>query len=242
LRADIPRLFAHRGCSGTAPENTLAAFQRALDHGIPAVELDVHLARSGEVIVIHDANLKRVAGIDITVGAVNLTELKTVDVGRMFDPKFAGERIPLLDEVFELCGGRMFVDIELKADRGQEPRLAAAVADRISVGGMREKCLVSSFNPLAIRWFNRFDREIPTSIIYSAHRGVPALLRHGAGCAMAKCDVAKPHYTLTGRLALAGHKMLGRRVAAWTVNDQDTARDLYSAGVDSLISDVPETL
>jgi glycerophosphoryl diester phosphodiesterase len=213
LRADIPRLFAHRGCSGTAPENTLAAFKAALDHGIPGIELDVHLARSGEVIVIHDANLKRVAGVDVRVGEIDLPELKTVDVGAMFDSKFAGERVPLLDEVFELLDGRMVIDIELKAERGEERRLAAAVVDRIVASGMQANCLVSSFNPIAIRWFSRLNREVPTALIYSNHPGVPALLRGGAGCLLARCDFVKPHWQQTGRLSLARHRSDGRSVS-----------------------------
>ncbi len=243
MKRRIPPLFAHRGCSAAAPENTLAAFKLATDLGIPGIELDVRLARSGEVVVIHDGDLNRVAGIDVPVSAIDLPELKCVDVGGWFDPRFSGERVPLLDEVFDLIGGSVFLDIELKAARGDERRLAQAVADRIVSARLTAHCLVSSFNPLAVRHFARSCPHVPTAVIYADHPGLPRLMRHGFGCLATRCDIVKPHWKQTGRSTMIYHKTIRRRlVAAWTVNDESTARSLFARGVDAIISDVPETL
>ena len=97
-------LFGHRGYSAIAPENTLAAFRSLIDHQIPGVELDVHLSRDGNVVVIHDGNLKRTTGKDSLVQECTAAQIRTLDAGLWFGEKFKGEKIPLLGEVFALLG------------------------------------------------------------------------------------------------------------------------------------------
>ncbi|MDD2296482.1 MAG: glycerophosphodiester phosphodiesterase family protein, partial [Sphaerochaetaceae bacterium] len=98
--AKRPLLFGHRGYSELAPENTMAAFDLCVTHEIPGIEIDVHLCKTGELVVIHDHDLLRLAGVENTVEEMSLTELKQLDVGSHKDKKFAGERIPLLEELF----------------------------------------------------------------------------------------------------------------------------------------------
>jgi glycerophosphoryl diester phosphodiesterase len=258
MRPGIPALFAHRGCSGSAPENTLSAFKLAAERGIPGIELDVQFAQSGEVVVIHDTNLKRLAGVDIPVASVHWSELRTVDVGSWYDKSYSSERIPLLEELFESLGSTIFYDIELKTSRRSNDRLPIAVVKIIARFGLEANCMISSFNPFAVRTtriatrtWSRIDKDageqatiqpLITSVIYSRGRGVPPLFRSGGGCALARCAVAKPNWKQAGKLAIARHHLLGRPVSAWTVNDEATARRLFDSGVDAIISDVPEKL
>ena len=107
-------LFGHRGYSALAPENTLSAFTVLLEHKIPGVELDVQLTRDGKVVVTHDENVKRVTGLDALVQDCSAAELRRLDAGAWFDESFRGEKIPLLDEVFELLGDGVYYDVELK--------------------------------------------------------------------------------------------------------------------------------
>ena len=113
--------------------------------------MDVQFAQSGEVVVIHDTNLKRLGGVDISVRNVHWNELKTVDVGSWFDPSFSSERIPLLSDLFETLGDRVFYDIELKTKKRSNDRLPYEVAKIIARFGLEQRCMVSSFNPIAVR-------------------------------------------------------------------------------------------
>ena len=99
---DMALIIAHRGASGYAPENTMAAFEKALEMGAEGIELDVHLTADGEIVVIHDHTIDRTSDGKGVVGALTLEEIRKYDFGAWFDPKFKGQRIPTLGEVFEL--------------------------------------------------------------------------------------------------------------------------------------------
>ena len=118
---------AHRGFSGTAPENTLAAFRAAIDTGCDMIELDVHLSRDNQVVVIHDDTLERTTSGRGNVADQTYAELKRLDAGSWFDPRFSGERIPTLADVLSLARNRILVNIELK--KGKKPALSAAPAN-----------------------------------------------------------------------------------------------------------------
>src|SRR5436309_263912 len=119
-----PFIVAHRGASALAPENTLAAFRRALEAGAPAVECDVHLTADGAPIVIHDARVDRTTNGTGEVASLTLAALRALDAGGWFDPRFAGERLPTLEETLAIAAGRSRVFVELKPGGG------AALVDR----------------------------------------------------------------------------------------------------------------
>ncbi|MEK6570557.1 MAG: glycerophosphodiester phosphodiesterase family protein [Bacteroidota bacterium] len=118
LRAADKRLLvvAHRGCSGRAPENTVAAFEMALEFGADMIECDVRLTKDDEVVVFHDRTLNRTTDGGGPVEERTLEDLKKLDAGSWFSRRFSGERIPTLNEVLCLLEGRAFLNIELKAD------------------------------------------------------------------------------------------------------------------------------
>ncbi len=113
-KRELPALIAHRGASGYCPENTLASFSRALQMGATAIEFDVQQTKDGRLVVIHDFDLKRVGGLKRRVGAMTYTELSQVDVGSWFDPRFKGERVPLLEELLDLADGKAELHLEVK--------------------------------------------------------------------------------------------------------------------------------
>ena len=145
-----PLLFAHRGLSSEAPENTMAAFRLARDYGVPGIELDIHLTKDGKIVVIHDGSTARTSpGSALPVEASSYNELAALDVGSWKDARFSGERVPLLSEVLEEFAPAMYFDIEIKApttaDIGLEAALAKLLAD-MKLGA--ESVAVSSFNPV----------------------------------------------------------------------------------------------
>ncbi len=244
-------VYGHRGCSAHAPENTIASFgmlaelaQRvtAGSRVIIGVELDVQLSADGELVVFHDWDLQRIAGLPTRITAAAYRELARIDVGSWFDARFAAERIPRLHEVFELLGERVVYDIELKHREHGETALEAAVARAIRHGGLQRRCLVSSFNPYALRGFRRHAPSIPLGLIYADDPDVPWILRRGAGRFLVSVDVLKPRRQ-QARTALRRLR-IGRRlpVVPWTVNDPATARELLELGCSGIISDDPQAI
>lgn len=233
-------LFGHRGYSALAPENTLAAFSALLERDIPGVELDVRLSRDGKVMVIHDENLKRVTGVDARVDECTASRLRRLDAGGWFGDSFRGEKIPLLEEVFELLGDRLYYDVELKWDRRQGGGLEEAVIERIRGHGLSERCLISSFNPYCVRRIQTLAPELPTAHIYARHRGVPLLLRRGLAGLVIPTPFMKPRCTQIGAAsALLLRRIYHSRILAWTVDDTAEATRLLHLGVHGLISNHP---
>jgi glycerophosphoryl diester phosphodiesterase len=124
-------VIAHRGASAYAPENTLAAFSKAVELKADWFELDVHLTKDGQLAVIHDGSLERVAGIKKHVSTLTLAEVKNADVGAWVSQDFAGERIPTFDESLDLAKGRVGVYIEIKSDL-PDKQLIAKMAETVS--------------------------------------------------------------------------------------------------------------
>ncbi|MBN1835325.1 MAG: glycerophosphodiester phosphodiesterase [Spirochaetales bacterium] len=233
-------LFGHRGYSGIAPENTLAAFRALLEHGVPGVELDVHLSRDGGLPVVHDDNLRRVTGRDVEVEECTIDEIRELDAGAWFGDSFRGERVPVLEEVFELLGSRVYYDIELKWGRRAGGGLEERVLECIRDHGLRGRCLISSFNPFCIRRVQALDPAQPTAHIYANHPEVPRLLRRGQARWVVSTPVLKPRHDQIGPwTALLYRRLLPSRILAWTVDEPAEARRLLALGVQGIISNQP---
>lgn len=134
--------IAHRGASSYAPENTFAAFDRALELGVNHVELDVHFSRDGHIVVIHDDTLDRTTDAVGAVADRTLSELRSLDAGSWFGSEYAGERIRSLAEIFEEYKGRLHFHVEIKA---RAEGLASRTADMVRAHGMTEDVTFTSF-------------------------------------------------------------------------------------------------
>jgi glycerophosphoryl diester phosphodiesterase len=171
-------IIAHRGLSGLAPENTLAAFRAAIECGADRIELDVHLSKDGVPVVIHDADLDRTTNGAGPVVAATLEELRRLDAGAWFSPRFAGERIPTLEETLELLCGTIGVNVEIKEEAVQRMGPAGArgeaqdgvevkVARALARPGRRDSVIVSSFEPLALERLRAIAPEIPLEVLHN---------------------------------------------------------------------------
>lgn len=237
--AKKPMLFGHRGCSAHAPENTLEAFFLCVERGITGVELDVQICASGELVVIHDYSLSRLAGVDAQVADMTLEELQALDVGSHKDPAFQGAKIPTLEEVFEACGSSLYYDIELKAPKSLGTNgLEQSVLDCIHAYRLEDYCMVSSFNPFFVRRFKKLCKDsIPTAVIYSVDMGKPRILHHGFGAFIAHPTLLKPHWKQIQEKRSGNYELV-----TWTVDDREVCKNLLSLGVSGIISNDPETL
>ncbi|MBB6482625.1 glycerophosphodiester phosphodiesterase [Spirochaeta isovalerica] len=230
-----PLLFGHRGCPVEAPENTLASFSRILENNIPGVELDVQVCSSGELVVLHDNNMLRTTGFDGNILDHDLTQIRSLDNGSFFSPDFKGEKIPLLEEVFQLLGDKVYYDIELKADYTRSFGLEKKVLAMIRDFRLTRRVVVSSFNPLPVARFKKLTNEIPAFLIYSDTEDVPFYLRKGEGRFLCRPEGLKPDCRLLDENL---YRKLSRKylLMSWTVNDLKTYNRLAEWEIDGVCS------
>ena len=167
-----PLIFAHRGASAHAPENTLAAFLVALQQGADGIELDAKLTADGHVVVIHDQTVDRTTKISGRVRDMPLEALLELDAGSHFDIAFKGEPIPTLQQVFERIGQEVLINIELSNYATPFDELPEKVAALIKRHHMAEWVVFSSFNPFALRRAQRLLPDVPIGLLaLSGRRG-----------------------------------------------------------------------
>jgi glycerophosphoryl diester phosphodiesterase len=225
-------ITAHRGSSREAPENTLAAIRKAIEHKADYAEIDVHLTSDGVPVLIHDEDLQRLAGVARRPGELTLKEIQQIDVGSRFNPTFAGERIPTLSDVIELARGQIKLNIELKFTGKRHEPLAHRIADLVRSKDFESHCFVTSLDYQGVLVAHRRNPRLRTGTIVSAAIGN-----------MTRLDVD----ILSVRTGLITGKLLGRahasgkEIHAWTVDDPKVMADLIDQGVDSLITNDPAT-
>lgn len=221
---------AHRGASQYYPENTMAAFRGAFMQGADEIELDVHETKDGKLVVLHDSNVKRVAGVDRDIWDMTYREVKELDVGAGFSDKYAGERIPLLSDVTRyarLSGIRL--NIELKPTGHGDGDMPKKVVSTIKEYGLEKSVVVSSMSYWALAKVKDEDEGIKTAYITSIAYGDLSKFPDADAFSIEASSVTLPlvHYVHRG----------GGEIYAWTVNDEARAEDMIADGVDSIITD-----
>lgn len=230
-----PLVLGHRGASEDAPENTLAAFRLALAQGADGVELDVWRCRSGEVVVLHDEDLRRVAGSPLRVGEATLAELRALDVGAWKSPRFRGERVPLLREVLEALPGAI-VNVELKS-RGRDLRLARAVAGELARAGAEGRVIVSSFDFRLVSAFRLAAPAVPVGLLFDGDH--PWRLRTALAARLLRAAAVHPDVALVTPARVARWRRRGLGVNVWTVDAPADVERLVALGVDAIVTNAP---
>ncbi len=231
------KILAHRGASADFPENTLEAFEGAVAQRADGVELDVMRCASGELVVCHDEQLQRLAGVPWWVHATPYWKLKKADVGGPLG--FPAARIPRLEEVFELLPEALLVNVELKCETADDLGLTEAVGRYIEAQGLRERVLVSSFNPLCLM---RLAAGFP-----SIRRGQlidpdKSWLMQALWAPFTARDSVHPHFSACTAERVALWRARGQQVAVWTVDDAREAKRLEGLGADYVITNRPAEL
>lgn len=226
LYSKDPLIVAHRGASGYEPENTVRAFKKALDMGVPMIELDVHLSKSGDIMVIHD---------ETTPDKKKVKELTTQELQKYHVGK--GERIPLLTEVLDLIDQRTILNIELKAP-GTEKAVAQLLNHYIKEKKWNpKKFIVASFDHHRIREFQKLIPSIPTGVIFE---GNPIELARIATQAHAQYAIMYFQW-ITPEFIKDAHGR-GVKVYAYTVNEKEEALKLKAMNIDGIITNYPDLL
>ena len=244
-----PVIMGHRGARGLAPENTLAAFDRAAELGIP-FELDTMVCATGELVVIHDWELDRLAGVPGRVAETPWSELTRLDVGSHFSADYAGEPIPLLAEVLRRLGPQVLINIEVKADRDTDNGLVAdTLVELLQEMCLADRVIVTSFSPLLLEAVRLRDPTILRGQIYrgfSAYKDSSFVEKLVLSRLLFNSKAQPDLLMMDHQRAKAGYvrrmKRRGYRIFTWTVNDPARAAELFAMGVDGVITDYPDRM
>ncbi len=233
-----PLVVAHRGASRAAPENSLAALRLARDLGADAVEFDVQRCGSGELVVFHDQTLGRCTGQAGRIAETPWRELSKLTLDRI-DPERRGERIPLLDEWLAAAHPSLKLNLEAKGEELSETGTAPLAARALVRAGRAESSILSAFHPASLARAAREDDAVARGVL--VHDPPGWQVRLGLGV-LARPQAIHPQHTLVTPRRVAVWKRLGLAVAVWTVDDADEARRCLDAGVDALITNVPDVM
>ena len=231
LGGAMPIVTAHRGYSSAAPENTLAAFQAAIDAGCERAELDVQMTKDGVLVVTHDTSLRRCTGLIANIYDVDYDSLSDLSAGRWFSKKYAGEHIPTLMQVLELCKGKIQLNIEIKPDPAM-PGLEEKTVQEIYEAGFEHDCVITSQSYETLCKVKELAPEIPTGYILA--------LGVGSYYDLPAADFFSIESTFITSGMVQQIHLRGKTVSAWTINRQSDASELLKMGVDDLITDKPE--
>jgi glycerophosphoryl diester phosphodiesterase len=221
-----------------APENTLPAFQAAIELGADGVELDVQYSSDGGLVVFHNPNLEATSNGKGRVTAHTLEELRRLDAGSWFDARFAGTRIPILDEVLELLRGKLLVNIELKALDPATSTLGADVVKAVRAHDMADQVVISSFNPFALRRAKLAGPEIEAALLLAPD--LPSWTRWGITRRFSRADGLHPELRMVDEAYVTRAHKAGLAVRVWTVNEEEEMRRMFTLGVDGIITDLPD--
>lgn len=223
-------ITAHRGSSGSAPENTMASLYAAVEEMADWAEIDVQETKDGVAVVCHDENLRRVAGVNRNLSDMTFAEVQALDAGSWFSDEYKGEPIPSLEEVMEYAKGRLKLNIEIKY-LGVDSSLPGKVGRLVTAWEMEEQCIITCTNMGYLRQIKEENPGIRTGYI------IPAA--YGAYYRNDDVDVISIRSGfVTPKLVTLAHEE-GKSIHAWTVNDKAELERMRILAVDNVITDVP---
>lgn len=244
-----PYIFGHRGAAAYAPENTLTSFELAVQQGVEAIELDVHLTADGQIVVLHDDTVDATtnghgAVADLTLAQVRQLQARARTKAKRTALASAPETIPMLSEVIERFAGRVItINVEIKASKSTA--LAEAVARLVEEMHVVEHILISSFDRYALAYLQQHHPTLRRALLYpnSSFEGVMVSMRNSLGWITGAhalgCEAVHPFWRLVTPAVMERAHALELDVNAWTVDDEATIRRLAALDVDGIITNDP---
>lgn len=246
MAAELPKveIVGHRGASFDAPENTVASFKLAWEQKADAAELDLYLSKDGKIVVLHDANTKRVGGVDKKVIDQTFDELRTLDVGKWKDAKFAGEKIPTLEEMLATVPPGKRVLLEVKCGPEVVPELDR-VLKACKLKPEQTPVIAFDANVIAAMKKARPDIQAYWLVTLAPKKAKPRtaeeLIARAKEIQADGLDLSADPAVLTKEFAKKV-KAAGLKLYVWTVNDVDLARTMIELGAESITTDRPAWL
>lgn len=242
-KSEVPLIIGHRGASAYYPENTLTSVEAAIRAGCDMVEVDTRITADNRFVIIHDADLTRISTRKSRISDISWDNLKHVDVGSWFHPKYASERVPTLQQLLDLCRGKIPVNIELKFINSKQSSLQkriAAVAEIVEQHSMVDHTLISSFDSRFSPIVKQINPAITTAILYHSYywrRTPPSHLIRLKHADFFHCSVTQ--HNEKWQMDLQKEQI---PVNVYTVNQLATFDKMRSLGVSGVFSDRPDVL
>lgn len=231
-----PVIYAHRGASGYAPENTMCSFKLAIEMGADGIETDIHLSKDGHLVLIHDEKVDRTTTSKGYIKDMTLAEIKKLDAGCKFNEKFKGEKIPTLIELIELTKNtNIILNIEIKNNKINYPGIEKRLIELIKKYKIEKRVIISSFNHNAIYKIKEIDCSLKTGILYS--RNLKRPIRFAKNI---KADAIHPKYKRISVKLMIKSKLSNIEVNTFTINTIKQIEKMFKYRVDGIITDYPD--
>ena len=251
---NYPLIIGHRGASALAPENTMAAFRKAIEAGADGIEFDVRLSRDGLPVVIHDDTLRRTASRAERVADLSAHELRNVNVGSWFSTArgyttddYSAEGVPTLQQLLDdFSANNALLYLELKCETRDVPQIVAVTCRMLADHPVRERVIVECFDLSAIGEVKRLAPEIKTAALFEPNLRKPGSLLSGQGlvgqATTAGADQIALHYRLAKKKTVEAAREAGLKVVVWTVDDPKWLTHARDYGIEGLITNDPTLL
>lgn len=241
----IFQIIAHRGASREAPENTMSAFELAVEQGAHAIEMDIHISKDRELVVCHDPTVNRTTNGTGRISQMTWRQLKQLDAGSWFSPRFQGEPLPMLEQVVEQLPQQLWFNLEIKMrSEYQQLGLTEKLADFLSQHDLWGRTVISSFDMQAILDLKRLDPRLMTALLFEK-----GWLRRQKVSRMLTSDDAfdqlysiHPRHNHMKMNEAEFCKKQGLRLYPWTVNSSVQMKKWIERGASGIITDRPKLL
>ncbi|MBQ5825318.1 MAG: glycerophosphodiester phosphodiesterase [Clostridia bacterium] len=239
-------IIAHRGANKVAPQNTIPAFEKAIEMGTDGFETDVHLSKDGVPVICHNYTIDETSNGKGEIENMTLEELKRYDFGAYYSDEFKGTTLPTLDEFLDLAVGKglKILNIELKPEKDDTRRetLVKKTLEAVAERGLSDILLISSFSKEILEYIKQIDPSCKTAYLYPAGyiRAHMAFIPPYAAMEKMQCHAAHPHkLCIRGDFVEKAHEK-GIEVNVWTIDEPEDIRAMIKAGVDGIITDCPD--
>ncbi|MBR5950152.1 MAG: glycerophosphodiester phosphodiesterase [Actinomycetaceae bacterium] len=233
------KIFAHRGYRGLFPENTMIAYMEAEKTGCEAIELDCHLTKDGEVVIIHDETLTRTTDMDGVIGYMTLEQVRQANAASLYEGRYRAQRVPTFEEYCQwVASTQLFTNVEIKTDIVPYPGIEEKIWSIVKRYGLEERMLFSSFNHVSLLELQRIAPQARLGALVWEKAGARAFLADY--CTQHGFSAWHPSVDVVTKASVDECHSVGVEVNVWTVNDFTTFTRVYEAGCDGVFTDYPE--
>ena len=230
-------VIGHRGALGYAPENTLASFELGWKLGADLLELDIHMTRDGELVVMHDADVSRTTDGHGYIKDMTLAEIKELDAGSWFDERFRGQHVPTLAEVLTWAKDRIPLVIEIKGDPQPANGIEEKLIETVHEHKMLDEVMIISFYHTSVKRVKELEPALATGILYTGR-----LVDTVGAARAALADSVRPHWSYWTAEVVEEVHDAGLTAHAWNADTEEVMEYLVGIGVDSIGSNYPDRL
>ena len=232
----MSKVFAHRGFSGNYPENTMLAYEKAVEAGCDGIEMDIHLSRDGQVVIMHDADLSRTTNGSGRIQDYTVAQLKELDAGADFAGKYGTVRIPTLEEYLDYIRSTdVITNIEIKSEPGNFYDIEQKAVGLVRRYRLEERIIFSSFNHYSMVLCKKLAPEIACGLLYGAAIAHPSSYAKNFGV-----EYMHPAFTELSPELIEDMKAGGIGINAWTINEEADIRRFWELGIDGIITNFPD--